>query len=435
VGVQNRQRRAAKKRAWSRAGRPAPRAAGPRTGYEPVDLVRLEIVAAAGVAVDAGKGVAAALGRCAETLLDARAALPVREVASLVADMATEAVATAWERGWQPADLAAVARRRLPAEHLPVVCALVRAMTDLAPGARVDPRWRAQVAELPDVPAVADRVDRLAAWAATQDGLSACLGVIGLVRTLPVLPATLPLPGRASARPAEPGVDSRALARIRALLAKAESTEFPEEAEALSTKAQALMSRHAIDRLVVEAGAPDAPPVESRRLWLDPPYVLAKAHLADVVARANRCRAVCTERLGLVTVFGGVRDLDSVEMLTTSLLVQANRAMLSYGRRIDRHGRSRSRSFRQSFLVSYAIRIGERLAGAADGVVAEHPEPGRLLPVLRSHDRRVTEAVADAYPRVVLRGASASNGAGWAAGRSAADSALFDVHQLLVQAG
>lgn len=432
MGVHNKQRRAAKKRARVRAARSAP---GPSGGFEPVGLVRLQILAAAGAAVDAGKRVAETLERCAETLLARGGALPAAEVGALAASLAKEAVATAWQHGWQPADLAAVTRRRLPADHLTVLGALVRAMTGDAPAARVDPRWRAQVAELPDAPEVAEQVDRLAAWAAGPDGLSACLGVIGLVQTLPVLPSTLPLPGRGTAGPAGPEVESKVLARIRALLAKAESTEFPEEAEALSAKAQALMSRHAIDRLVVEAEAPDAAPVDSRRIWLDPPYVLAKAHLTDVVAGANRCRAVCSEGLGLVTVFGAARDLASVEMLTTSLLVQASRAMLGYGRQTDRSGRSRSRSFRQSFLVSYAARIGERLADAADSAVAEHAEPGRLLPVLRSHEQRITEAVTEAFPEMVRRGASVTNGAGWAAGRAAADGALFDVHRSVERAG
>ncbi|NEA40757.1 DUF2786 domain-containing protein, partial [Streptomyces sp. SID11385] len=41
--------------------------------------------------------------------------------------------------------------------------------------------------------------------------------------------------------------EPRMLTRIRALLAKAEATGFPEEAEALTTKAQELMARHSID--------------------------------------------------------------------------------------------------------------------------------------------------------------------------------------------
>ena len=43
-------------------------------------------------------------------------------------------------------------------------------------------------------------------------------------------------------------MDEKKLSRVRALLAKAESSSFPEEAEALSAKAQELMTRHALDR-------------------------------------------------------------------------------------------------------------------------------------------------------------------------------------------
>jgi hypothetical protein len=47
--------------------------------------------------------------------------------------------------------------------------------------------------------------------------------------------------------------DRRMLDRVRALLAKAESTEFPKEAEALSARAQELMARHRIDRALLAA--------------------------------------------------------------------------------------------------------------------------------------------------------------------------------------
>jgi len=88
---------------------------------------------------------------------------------------------------------------------------------------------------------------------------------------------------------------------------------------------------------------------------------------------------------GMSAVIGFPADLDAVELLFTSLLVQANTAMLRAGAKRDQYGRSRTRAFRQSFLMSYAIRIGERLAGAAGDaerqVAAE--APGRnLLPVL-----------------------------------------------------
>ena len=49
------------------------------------------------------------------------------------------------------------------------------------------------------------------------------------------------------------------------------------------------------------------------------------------MAQANRCRVVWSKDLGLVTVIGFPADLDAVELLFTSLLVQANTAMLRAG--------------------------------------------------------------------------------------------------------
>jgi hypothetical protein len=59
----------------------------------------------------------------------------------------------------------------------------------------------------------------------------------------------------------------------------------------------------------------------------------------------------------LPAVIGFPADLDAVELLFTSLLVQANTAMLRAGAKRDQYGRSRTRAFRQSFLMSYAIRM------------------------------------------------------------------------------
>ena len=108
---------------------------------------------------------------------------------------------------------------------------------------------------------------------------------------------------------------------------------------------------------------------------MDAPYAGAKAHLVQAVAGANRCRSVWREALGVVTLLGAETDLDVVALLTTSLLVQANRAMLAAGRQVGRDGVSRTRSFRQSFLVAYATRIGERLTTADSAAAAA--EDGR----------------------------------------------------------
>ncbi|MHC9297111.1 hypothetical protein ACRCUN_32010 [Mycobacterium sp. LTG2003] len=104
-----------------------------------------------------------------------------------------------------------------------------------------------------------------------------------------------------------------------------------------------------------------------------------------VVASANRCRGVWAENLGFITVVGAYTDLELVELLATSPLVQANRAMLAAGRHVSSRGENGTRSFRQSFLISYATRIGERLETSKATVTADLGS-SRLLPVLaRSH--------------------------------------------------
>lgn len=274
-----------------------------------------------------------------------------------------------------------------------------------------------------------------------MDSLARLLAVAGVLSGLPSIAALIDPPGCASraARPvAVPGpADAKQLARVRALLAKAESTQYEAEAEALTAKAQELISRHALARLL-ERGEGESPAdsIVVRRVWIDAPYVTAKAMVLSAVAKANRCRAVLSESLGLLTAVGEACDLDVVDLLGTSLLVQANAAMPRHGSQIDRAGGSRTRSFRQSFLVSYAIRIGERLHRADASAVDETGERARLLPVLRAAEEAVDEHVATLFPEMYsARSPQASNGQGWAAGHAAADLASLDLHGRLTDAG
>jgi hypothetical protein len=83
----------------------------------------------------------------------------------------------------------------------------------------------------------------------------------------------------------------------------------------------------------------------------------------------------------------------------------------------------RSRSFRQSFLVSYATRIGERLEKATEATIAESSDPDRLLPVLASHELKVAAAFTTLFPEVVSKSVTVRSHEGWGAGRAAADQA------------
>ncbi|WP_410617256.1 DUF2786 domain-containing protein [Amycolatopsis sp. lyj-109] len=328
-------------------------------------------------------------------------------------------IGRACRRGWLPEDLHQAAQRHLDefagSYLLDTLAAYAGQFTV------VHPEWREQLDAAGAVRWWTETEPHLPQWAAKHiltpsEAVAAVIDALGLLRILPRLTVVLPAPGTPLERPVRHHVDEKKLSRVRALLAKAESSSFPEEAEALSAKAQELMTRHALDRVLVEAGAaPDTP--ASRRFWLDTPYPDAKSLLVHVVAKANRCQAVFDPRWDFVTLVGDEDDLDSVALLTTSLLVQATRAMIAGGQ--EDRGR-RSRDFRKSFLVSYATRIGERLEQAAESTIAQEPD---LLPVLASHEKQVAATFTELFPEVVNKSVTVRSHDGWGAGRAAADRA------------
>ena len=148
--------------------------------------------------------------------------------------------------------------------------------------------------------------------------------------------------------------------------------------------------------------------------------------LLGSIAEANRAKSVWTKDFGYATVFGDEGDLEAVELLYTSLLVQAARAMLAEPTGRGRATGGSTRSYRQSFLVAYAVRIGERLREAVE-VAAEAATGGdsvrrdALLPVLAGRVEAAQEAVEAAYPQVKTTTLSAKDWAGWHAGQQAAE--------------
>lgn len=222
---------------------------------------------------------------------------------------------------------------------------------------------------------------------------------------------------------------------MRQLLAKAESTTYEAEADTFTAGAQALMARHSIDHALLAATAAGSGPEvgerpDGRRLWIETPYVREKVLLLGVVADANRARSVWAKEDGYVTLLGFGPDLDAVETLYTSLLVQATRAMHGEGKRQDAYGGSRTRSFRQSFLAAFATRIGERLAevtaaATEQATVAARERGGQeLVPVLAAREEAVESYLGEVFPQ--LRTVSMPLGRdreGDARGRRAADRA------------
>ncbi|MGW7229313.1 DUF2786 domain-containing protein [Streptomyces cyaneofuscatus] len=338
-----------------------------------------------------------------------------------------EFVTRAWGRGWHPADLVRFVRLELDERRAVLAATLIAAET--ARYGELPPRWRAQLAELPGpVPVPRNKPDRFSY-------ASDLLELYRLLLRLPAIEPVGPAPGTAADhlhRPPAPD-EPRMLTRIRALLAKAEATGFPEEAEALTAKAQELMARHSIDEALIAARGHSAETPGACRIGVEPPYESAKAILLDAVASANRCQAVWNGDLGFSTVVGFEPDLEAVELLFTSLLVQGTAAMTRAEAGQRASGRKRTKTFRQSFLMAYAQRLGSRLADTTErATAAADTETGGgtsegaadLLPVLAARDVAVTETAERMFPRTTttrVRGATDLDG--WNHGTEAADRA------------
>ena len=340
-----------------------------------------------------------------------------------------------YENGWQPADVVHGVTRssksRIAGEWVRRLIGYEAALSgahDRAPQQWID--------QLPPASGI-ESWRLLAGFTDPLEGWAVITQVVGALVTLPRIQRLVPPPSAwGTARPrvaaaTPPGKgsggesrrkDPKMLARIRALLAKAEGTEYAQEAEAFTGKAQELMARYAIDDALLADPAAGVD-VHSRRIHIEDPYAEQKALLADVCAQAQHCKAVWAGDVGISTIIGPPTELELADMLYTSLLVQAVRAMTEAGRfRGDR-----SPSFRRAFLTSYASRIAERLADsnarADEQVVAEIG--AELVPVRARIDAAVADEFDRLFPHIVRGKARSYDARGWHAGRAAADAAVF----------
>ena len=394
---------------------PAPRRgrarAAPSSGPTPIRSPRQ----------DAARGRAAAAARCPcgrRRPARRRAAGRLRR-AGRELDLAADAVLgvavrAAWESGWQPADLASwpgVSWTR-PAAGVLLEAIVIESRryargdraSALAAGRRLG-RGRARVRGR-------RRAGQLRAWAGRHGSVPAAALVV-LLRVLAALRRAAGrsngccrCPGAPAARRRRPEgeVDHKVLAKVRALLAKAESTEFPEEAEALSAKAQELMSRYSLHRAVLDHDRGRAPTASGRRLWMDAPYPGAKVLLVQAVAAANRCRTVWRERPGLR--HGGRAGHRAGHRRAAQHLAAAAGQPGHAGRRAAGHPR---RHLAHPLVPAVLpgrlrVRIGERLAAADTSATTRRGAADeKLLPVLAARSRAADEMIDRLFPGMVSR--------------------------------
>lgn len=129
----------------------------------------------------------------------------------------------------------------------------------------------------------------------------------------------------------------------------------------------------------------------------------------------------------IAVLMGTPLDVEQSELLFTSLLIQATRAMADAGHR--RAGSfDRSATFRRSFLTAYATRIGERLEEADRSTTSTYG--AELVPLLQREADAVTAEFERQFPHTRKIGTGYIDPRGWEAGRSAADRAALVAGQI-----
>ena len=85
-------------------------------------------------------------------------------------------------------------------------------------------------------------------------------------------------------------------------------------------------------------------------------------------------------------------------------------------------------SFRRSFLMAYAVRIGERLNETNEAATASYGSA--LVPLLQRQTSAVQQEFDRLFPQTRQARAGRYNAHGWDAGRAAADRAVFAAGRL-----
>lgn len=310
-------------------------------------------------------------------------------------------IASAAANGWTPNDL----RHYLAAE--PGLDHLLFSAADDMPGEATGPHdpWRTQIFASFEV---CDDITVLSTW----------LEQLRTIRPLPGMDLlTDALQGQLADLTA---AQRKAHDRITALMAKAESTTFSEEAEALLTKAQQLRQRYRID----EALAADQSGIKVRtsRVYLNAPWVRYQASLLAAVAGANSCRVVLLDQCGIAQLVGTPDDLTHVVGLFHSLNRQREWFMHNSPGAEEARKHRQTAAYRRSFQFSYATRISQLLHDANDDITAtEEANSADRLPALAAREVAVRETFFKLFPRTGSMTLSSRHAGGYADGVAAAN--------------
>lgn len=157
---------------------------------------------------------------------------------------------------------------------------------------------------------------------------------------------------------------ARLAAKVAALLAKAEATDYEPERDALLAKASALQFKYTIDQAMIEEVVGRSQQRYEQVIRAEfcternTPLIKAKRELINVIAENHRCEAVLLmPGRRAVVVVGFESDVQFVTMMFNSLCLQMQNALVQAEGSVSKEERS---SFRVSFAHGYVLRLYHR---------------------------------------------------------------------------
>lgn len=219
--------------------------------------------------------------------------------------------------------------------------------------------------------------------------------------------------------------------KIAKLIAKAEGTNNPHEAETFMAKAEAMMLEHGIERAHLEAKSRPGDIVQARiKVKNGHGYATAMARIAHFIAPIFEVRSfrVSLHDGGQVIILVGHKgDVDQVETLATSLMEQARKQAIHWWKTEGKpyHTGTDNDAYlaRREFIFAFASGVNDRLQETRSRVVQEAATGTALVLVERAHlvDDWVASNMQVGKARVTKRraGSYEAGVAGKQAGRDA----------------
>tara|TARA_R110002012_G_scaffold159568_1_gene321217 strand:- start:79 stop:858 length:780 start_codon:yes stop_codon:yes gene_type:complete len=225
----------------------------------------------------------------------------------------------------------------------------------------------------------------------------------------------------------------KVLSTIQKLLNQAENTDFEEEAQAFLAHAERLMTKYDIEEaLLAQAGKPISDSINKAQFWFDSNnYQGPRMRLVTGVARAHGLTDIIQlhpqyrdgKKQVAIEVFGYESDLEYLNMLVTSLFMQAGEAVhkpdVVAQMNAECYYPAHKVAWKNAFMLGFASKVASRLSDAVkeakEEVIQEQTETTSQSVELALIDKSklVTEAFKTEYPRTVQgRGSSAGSGGG-----------------------